>query len=180
MPQISDNTPYGDITIAGLPFQYPRPYEAGHTLTEGEASALNQVFGENLRNNYAQKIRGMLEEHKKANNIPEDEELSAGVLDKDTLDSEFAEYAAKYEFGVRQAGSGPRAPADPVGKEAHRIAWDRIKAALQKKGIQINTVTKEQKDNLIQQALTKYPDIRETAEQYVNAKASIAMEELQL
>lgn len=180
MPNISDETPYGDITIAGLQFQYPRPYSAGHELTEGEASALNQVFGENLRNNFATKIRGMIEDHKKANQIPEEEELSAGVLDKDTLDNEFADYAAKYEFGVRSGPSGPRAPADPVGKEAYRLAWTKVKAALVKKGYEVSKIAKEQKDALIKQALEKYPSIREEAERYVNAQANLAVEGLEI
>lgn len=178
MPQITESTPYGEITISGLPFQYPRPYAVGHVLTEGEASALNQVFGENLRNNFAARIRGMIEDHKKANGIPEEEDLSAGVLDKDSLDSEFAEYATKYEFGVRSGASGPRAPADPVGKEAYRLAWAAVKAKLVEKGYEITKLPKEQKDQLVKDALAKYPKFREEAERYVRMQADLVVEGL--
>ena len=42
-----------EITIAGQVFSVPVRYAAGHVLTEGEASALNQTYHENLRNNFA-------------------------------------------------------------------------------------------------------------------------------
>lgn len=181
MVAVNEQTPHGEITIQGLTFSYPRPYTAGTIeLTEGEASQLNQVLGENLRNNYAAKIRAHIEEYRKANNLPEDQEIGADVLDKDQLDTEFAELAEKYEFGVRQSSGVARAPADPVGKEAHRIAWDRVKAALTKKGIKLDSVSKEQKAGFISQVLDKYPEIREEAQRRVNEAASIAVEDLEL
>ncbi|HUP79526.1 MAG TPA: hypothetical protein VM260_13325, partial [Pirellula sp.] len=94
--------------------------------------------------------------------------------------SEFAEYATKYEFGVRQAGAGgPRVPADPVGKEAYKIAWERIKAALTKKNIKLDSVSKEKRAELVDQTLAKYPAIREEAERRVNAVADIAIGEIE-
>lgn len=176
MPAIQEDTPYSELTIAGLTFSVPRPYKMGDVLTEGEASQLNQVFGENLRNNFAAKIRSKVDEYRKANSIPEDQEVGADVLDKDALDSEFEEYAEKYEFGVRQASSGPRAPADPVGREAQRIAWERIKVALKKKNFQLDSISKEQRAKLIADALARYPAIREEAERHVNISAEIALD----
>lgn len=178
--QVNEQTPHEGYTVQGLTFQMPQPYVTGpHELTEGEASQLNQVLAENLRNNFAAKIRAKIEAYKTANNIAEDQEVGVDVLDKDELDTEFAEYAAKYEFGVRQAGAGgPRAPADPVGKEAHKIAWDRIKTALTKKNIKLDSVSKEKRGELIEQTLAKYPAIREEAERRVNAVADIAIGEI--
>lgn len=180
MVQVTDQTPHEGYTVQGLTFQMPQPYTTGtHELTEGEASQLNQVLAENLRNNFAAKIRAKLDAYIKANNLPEGIEPAVDVLDKDELDTEFAEYAAKYEFGVRQAGAGgPRAPADPVGKEAYKIAWERIKGALAKKNIKLDSVSKEKRAELIDQTLAKYPAIREEAERRVNAVAEIAIGEI--
>lgn len=99
------------ITIAGRTFQAPIRYSAGHVLSEHEASALNQTFHENLRNNFAKRA--------KDSENPGSQE-------------EFDEYAAKYEFGARRAG-GPRASGDPVLAEAVRLATADIKAALKAK-----------------------------------------------
>lgn len=179
MQRINENTAYEEFTVQGLTFSMPQPFVAGPIeLTEGEASALNQTLAENLRNNFAAKIRAKIEDYRKTNNIPEDQEVGVDVLDKDTLDTEFAAYANEYEFGVRSGGSGPRAPADPVGKEAHRIAWERIKAALQKKNVKLDSVSKEKKAELISGVLEKYPDIREEAQRRVDATASIAADDL--
>lgn len=178
--QVSESTPYADITVQGLTFSAPQPYAAGHQLTEGEASQLNQVLAENLRNNFAVKIRAKVAAHKKANNIPDEEDVGADVLDKDELDNEFETYFGEYEFGVRQASAGPRAPADPVGKEAFRIAWAKIKAALQTKNIKLDSVSKEKKDELIKSLLAKNPAIREEAERRVSATADIALADVDL
>lgn len=179
--QITESTPFTEITVQGLTFSVPQPYAAGQIeLTEGEASQLNQVLGENLRNNFAAKIRSKVEAYKKANNMAEDQEVGADVLDKEELDREFEEYSREYEFGVRQASAGPRAPADPVGKEAFRIAWTKIKAALQAKNIKLDSVSKEKKDELIKALLAKNPAIREEAERRVNATAEIALADVDL
>lgn len=180
MVQVNTDTPYGEITIQGGTFSYPRPYLAGpHTLTEGEASTLNQTLGENLRNNFAAVIRGKFEDYRKANNMAEDADVGIDVLDKDALDDEFSSYAEKYEFGVRQASAGPRTPTDPVGKEANKIAWDRIKTMLTAKGIKLDSVDKEKRASLIQQVIEKYPDVREEAQRRVDAAANIAIEGLE-
>jgi hypothetical protein len=181
MQRINENTAYDEFTVQGLTFSMPQPFVAGPIeLTEGEASALNQTLAENLRNNFAAKIRAKLDEYRKANNLAEDADVGVDVLDKEQLDTEFAAYANEYEFGVRTGGGGPRVPADPIGKEAHRIAWDRVKAALQKKNIGLNTVTKEQKASFISQVLEKYPEIKEEAQRRVEATSQIAAADLDL
>lgn len=107
------------ITIQGLEFTVPVRYSEGHTLTAGEASALNQVFHENLRNNFAVKIKKLKEV---------EEELDVAKL-QDSLSA----YADEYQFGIRTAG-GPRSVADPVKREALNLAKAAIKAALSAKG----------------------------------------------
>ena len=45
------------ITIQGGQFQIPMPFSEGHTLNGPEASAMNQLFAENIRNNFAGKMK---------------------------------------------------------------------------------------------------------------------------
>lgn len=105
------------ITIAGEAFQAPVKYEEGHELTAGEALALNRTYHENLRNNFAQKVKDAKEN---------------GSFDLSALQSEFEKYAEDYAFGVRRARGVAR---DPVMIEALSIAKAQIKAVLKKKGI---------------------------------------------
>ena len=45
------------IKVEGLIFNAPAPYRQGHILNENEANTLNQTFAENLRNNFAKKVK---------------------------------------------------------------------------------------------------------------------------
>jgi hypothetical protein len=89
------------ITIAGHRFNVPTPYKAGHVCTEGEANALNQTFAEAIRNNLAAKSKD-------------------GSLTQADVDT----YAARYAFGAKASGFGPR---DPVMAEALRLAALRVR-----------------------------------------------------
>ena len=95
------------ITIAGKTFNAPLRYEEGHELSAGEAAALNQTYHENLRNNFAKKVKDAIE---------------AGAFSQDVIQIEFDAYAREYQFGVRTGGGG--APRDPVTKEALDILKD--------------------------------------------------------
>src|ERR1019366_7774418 len=100
------------ITISGHPFNVPVRYEEGNELTAGEASALNQTYHENIRNNLAKKAK-------------------EGVLTQVEVDA----YAESYQFGVRTAGVG--VTRDPVMAEAMRIAKKQIAELLKKSGKRI-------------------------------------------
>jgi len=100
-----------EITIAGKTFEVPVRYAAGNVLTEGEASALNQTYHENLRNNFAKKVKDAGDD---ADLVKLQEELDA--------------YAGEYQFGVRAAGT--RTVADPVEREAINLAKSRIRELL--------------------------------------------------
>jgi hypothetical protein len=168
-----------EITIQGLPFSVDLPYKAGAvTLSEGEANALNQTRAENLRNNFAPKVRKAIEEYRKTNNLAENAEVPVTALDHDALIAEFEAYAKDYEFSTRAGGGGSRVPTDPVGREAYRIAWDKIKVALTKQNIKIDSVSKEKKDELIKAAIAKYPAITEEAKRRVDSAADIALDDL--
>jgi hypothetical protein len=104
------------ITIQGYTFTVPEgalaKFSVGSTLTldEGTASTLQQVTCENLRNNFASKV-------KKEINGGEATEAQLAELQK-----AFEEYATAYSFGVRQARGPGSPPIDPVEKEARKLA----------------------------------------------------------
>lgn len=104
------------ITIAGHSFNVPVRYEEGHELTAGEASALNQTYHENLRNNFAKRVK-------------EHTEKGGAAAD---LQPELDKYASEYAFGVRTGGGG--VSRDPVMSEAMRIAKKQIGDLIRAKG----------------------------------------------
>lgn len=170
-----------EITIQGLAFEVSQPYAPGAVeLTEGEANALNQTRAENLRNNFAPKIKAAMVEYRKANSLAEDAEVAVSSLDHDALIAEFNKYADEYEFSTRAGGGGARTPTDPVEREAQRIAWDKIKVALGKKGIKIDSVPKDKKAELISDTIAKYPAITEEAQRRVASAADIALEGMEV
>lgn len=103
------------ITIAGQTVNVPVRYAEGHELTEGEASALNQTYHENIRNNLAKKVK---------------EAVEAGAFDLAAFQAEVDAYAQSYQFGVRAAGVG--VSRDPVRAEALNLAKAQIREALKK------------------------------------------------
>ncbi len=110
-------------SLAGIAFQMPAPYAAGHPLTEGEASQMNQVFAENVGNNLRKKVEaGVAVEGADAREFSP-EELQALV----------DEYVATYEPGVRSRGEG-RVAIDPVEREALKLAKEKAIAMLREAG----------------------------------------------
>ena len=169
----------GTITIQGLEFSVDWPYKAGSIeLSPGEASALNQTRAENLRNNFAAQIKQALAEYRETNKIPEDQEIASSVLDKETLDKDFKEYADNYEFGVRQLGGGGRIPTDPVEREAFKIASEKVREALKARNVKLTSVSKETMQDMVEKVIAKYPDITAEAKRRVNAVSSIVIEDL--
>ena len=158
-----------EITIAGQVFSVPVRYAAGHVLTEGEASALNQTYHENLRNNFAKTV-------KDARVVPANAETGAEASTKEltesdvaALQSELDTYAAQYEFGVRTAST--RVPADPVAREAINIAKEVIRAKLRETK---QTATAEQVAELANKLVERDGKYHELAQQRVDAMKAIA------
>lgn len=116
------------ITIQGYEFSAPSPYSEGHVLNQNEAATLNQTFQENLRNNFAGRVKSA----KEADALGEGNE---GYLpfNIDELRTEFAEYASEYKFGVRRAGA--TTSRDPVMARAMVMARKIIKDAIKAQGL---------------------------------------------
>lgn len=159
--QVTDETPRTEITIQGATFVAPEPYAEGHTLTANEAAAMNQLFHENLRNNFAAKVKAALESVGGA----------VDQLDQDSLQSEFDAYATSYEFGARRAGT--RVPADPVGREAVKIARKMIADALKAKGIKKDQLPEGRYDEMLEQ-LAKREDVVASAKSVVEATKALS------
>jgi hypothetical protein len=137
------------VTIKGKTFNLISPYAAGpHELTEGEASALNQVRHENVRNNCAK-----------------------GVEEGKLTDEQVLAYDREYEFGVRGIGGPVR---DPVTTEARSIAREAIKVRRKEKNMP--TLAKEAMDAAIEMVLNgpKGGEIRRLAAERVEAKKATA------
>jgi hypothetical protein len=129
--QFDSNTPRTERTIGktdgpSFTVQVPQPYvSGGHTLTEGEASALNQLIAENLSNNIRQKlVDGQVDAE---GNItgPHTAESAQALVDS---------YLADYEIGVRRAGTGTARVTDPVEREARKIARAKAVAMVKEAG----------------------------------------------
>lgn len=147
------------ITIAGKVFNAPLRYEEGHELSASEALALNQTYHENLRNNFAKRVKGA---------------LANGGFDQSALQAEFDALAQNYQFGVRT--SGKRAGRDPVMKEAIDIARGKIKEALKAKGQRAEdaAVTRAAK-----KLIANNPAIMDLARQRVAQAQAVAASDLE-
>jgi hypothetical protein len=122
------------IVIQGYDFTIPAPYGEGHTLTANEASALNQLYAENVRNNSASRIKAAKEAAEKAGTeFSLDTSMVGEGDDAVTLRASIEEYAANYEFGARRTST--KEPVDPVQREAFRIAKEVVSKQLSDKGI---------------------------------------------
>lgn len=141
------------ITIAGSAFNVPVRYEEGHELTAGEASALNQTYHENIRNNLAKKAK-------------------EGTLTQADVDS----YADSYQFGIRAAGTG--ITRDPIMAEAMRIAKKQIAELLKKNGKKVGDYEVEAINKAAKALLDKSPEIMDLAKQRVAEQQSLASADL--
>lgn len=159
------NAPRSEITIAGLALSVPAPFVEGHVLRSNEASVLNQTYAENIRNNFASAVRAAQEEAKK----------NGQTFDPSSLQAKLDEYINSYDFGIRKGG-GAHVVLDPVEREARKLAQDRVKAALKKKGINLKDVAKEKLEELVTGVLEKYPVLREQAQRVVALKREIGQE----
>lgn len=141
------------ITIASQLFNVPVRYEEGHELTAGEASALNQTYHENIRNNLAKKAK-------------------EGTLTQADVDS----YANEYQFGVRAAGTG--VTRDPIMSEAMRIAKKQLGEMLKKSGKKIGDYEVSAINESAKKLLDRSPEIMELAKQRVAEQQALASSDL--
>lgn len=178
--KLPENVAYRDLTINGLTFEAPEPYTEGHPLTAAEASQLNQVLAENLRNNFATTVEKAKEEAAKANEIDVGE-VTQDHLDLEALRAAFDKYVDEYEMGMRRGG-GARLPADPIEREALELAKEKVRTAIKKQNIALNTVPAEKLRELAEKLLASDAGeaIRSVARERVEAARKVAAAEIDL
>lgn len=151
------------IQIAGVNFEAPFKYAAGHVLTEVEAKALNQTRFENLRNNFASTVKASVEGKE-------------GAVAQADLPAKFAEYEAAYDFATPGTGGVSRT-LDPIEKEARALAVELVKQALKAKGRTYTApkeATDEEKAAYRAQIDAKVEDIASRDEVVAQAKKNVA------
>ena len=158
--------PSHDITIQGLTFPARQIFDEGHALTALQADVLNQTRDENLRNNYAAKIKAEMKENKvdTASGLPP--AILQALLDK------FPTFEEAYEFGSR----GGAREVDPEKKQAMLLAVDSVKKALQKKGHNLKDIGTDKIKEMAKAAIEKYPKFMEKAKTIVSARNDAASE----
>lgn len=181
--EASNNTQ--TIKIQGIEFTADMPYKEGHVLSKAESSVLNQVYGENLRNNFAPRIKKAKEEALAARTkewqdaggggtAPTDESIAADKLS--ALRTEFEAYESEYEFNGRRSTR----VGNPVEREAMKMARAKILERMKEKNIDPKTYPAEKMVELIGQLLEKNPKIREEAQRRVQAQKDIAEESMEM
>jgi hypothetical protein len=144
------------LKIQGATFEAKVVYHTGHHLTELEAEALNGLLHENLRNNFAAKI--------KKSETP-------------LTQADFEAYESTYAFGKRVGVT--KSTRDPVEKEERALAKEAILASYAKKGIKPRSVNADTLDAYITRAVES-GKFRALAEENVARAASIPEVELDL
>lgn len=132
-----------------------QPYATGHVLTDAEAAKLNQVFADSIRAALNAKL-------KKAS---EADDFNAAEAQ-----ASYQSFADAYSFVIRST----KAAADPVEKEAHKIAKEQVFAAIRNKGANPRDYSADQIAEYVALVLSKKPEIREEAERRVNSSRQIA------
>ena len=164
---LHDNeTPRKEITISGVVMKVISPYFAGHVLSDEEANVLNQTLAENLRNNFAPRVK------------TEKDKLEKGeiaTLDVAALQVELDSYITDYEFGARRSGS---VAVDPVTKIALGFARDAVKKALANSGKNVKDYTSEQIHEMAERVVAEKPRFKELAQEELARRQSIANETL--
>jgi hypothetical protein len=136
-----------NVTIQGYQFDVPPAgLVVGDPKTENEVHVLEQVRIENIRNNFAPKIKKLLN----GSETLTEEQLA-------TARQEVAAYANEYKFGQRKAGGGATRVTDPVEREVIRLGREDIQAAyFARHGERLKSVPQEALDNLFNAKRDEY------------------------
>lgn len=156
--------PRENVTVQGLVFSAAKPYEEGHALTAIEAGVMNQTRIDNIRNNFAHKVRKSCEDA----SVDKSHELTDEI--KKLLQVSFVDFEEGYEFGSRQGGR----EADPVRREAMDLATKAVKDKLRSMGHKLSDVGAEKIRELAENAIETKPAFMEKATAIVAARTAAA------
>lgn len=162
-----EEAPTRDLQVQGLILTARLVYEAGHPCTQGEADSMNQTLCENLRNNFAGKIRKACEDAKVENSADLPNEIKA------SLSKEFGAYQEGYNLGE---GGRARGEVDPVRRQAIQMALGKVKEALKAKGHKLADVGQEKINDLAESAVENNPAFMAKAAEIVEARRAATAE----
>jgi hypothetical protein len=128
--QFTSDTPTRQRAINDILLAIPQPYVEGHTITAGEASALNQIVAENVSNNLRQKLKDGIKAED-GTVTPYDAASAQALVDS---------YLADYEMGVRRVGEGTSRVVDPIEREARKQAKAKARELVLAKGLKVKDV----------------------------------------
>jgi hypothetical protein len=149
------------FSLLGLDFTVTQPYAAGHTLTEGEAAALNQVRKENLANNFRPVVAKAKEE---SGDALSDEKIAE-------LTTDLAERDAKYAFTLASVAASRKL--DPIEKEARTLIKAQLRTQLEADGKKLSDMDDDAIEAVIEKNITN-EKILEIARSVVASRKSIA------
>ena len=134
-----------------------QPYEEGYVLTAAEAEKLNQVFADSIRTSLMSKLKKL-------------KKLDNDSVDHAEVEHQFQQFANNYAFSIRT----PKNAADPVAKEAHKIAKEQVFASIRKKGGNPADYSAEQIAEYVTKVLQHKPEIMEEATRRIESSRKIA------
>lgn len=174
----TENAARQSIVIQGFDFTIPAPYAEGAVLNANEASALNQLYAENVRNNSASRIKAAKEAAEAAGaEFSLDTSMVGEGDDAITLRQAIEDYAANYEFGARRTST--KEPVDPVQREAQRIAKEVLGTQLSAKGIKIKDLAEGVYDAQVANIMGM-DKVQKLAQKRVKEREQLAGEDLDL
>jgi hypothetical protein len=147
--------------ILGVEFEIPQPFDAGHTCTDGEAKALNQLFKENLANNFRSTVKAAQDEAEKA----------GGSVDTAKLQQDFAEAASKYAFTIATVSASRKL--DPVEREARNIVRASLRDYFASQNKKFSDLSDEDQEKLIESNASR-EDIVKLAKNIVAQRSKAA------
>lgn len=155
-----------EIMIQGVLVTVSQPYEAGHTITEAEARALNQTRAENIGNNVRGKVKEMLESEN--GNV---EKVAKPVQEL------VAQKDAEYEFTLASVGGGGSSRLDPLTKECRSIARDFVHRKIKESGKTLKEYKEANGDDSINEKIMEVaenPKIVEVAKKNLKQREQLA------
>lgn len=152
-----------EVTIQGLTFSYEPRYFPGHTIDEGEAKALNQAMKENVRNNFAGKVKAFQE----------------GAVDEAIIRASFEEYIASYKFSDRVV---ERQSTNKVEQIHMKLVKEVAEAACRKNNTTFSALTPARQEAFLATIKAKKPELLEEAQRrfaQLQAISSDALEDVE-
>ncbi len=144
------------LLIKGYSFDLSAPYREGHSLTVGEAKALNDLRKENIQNNFRQNVADQISRLAPGQLLPQ------AVLSG--LQAKLTEYDEKYQFAEKSS----RARTGDIELEARAIARERVNTTMYELG---TLLPLDELDEMVK-TQSQLPSVLEEARSRVAARRS--------